>query len=78
MTDFEIGGTAIAAGEMQVLELPLAHLTSGSRIGLPLMVINGASPGPALWLTAAVHGDEIAGVEIVRRVVKAIDPGAEE
>lgn len=40
----------------------------------PVLVINGARPGPTLCLTAAVHGDELNGIEIVRRVMYDIDP----
>ncbi|TDG15352.1 succinylglutamate desuccinylase/aspartoacylase family protein [Seongchinamella unica] len=39
-----------------------------------VLVVHGAKPGPALCLTAALHGDEINGVEIVRRVLYAIAP----
>jgi uncharacterized protein len=40
----------------------------------PLLVLNGATPGPTLCLTGAVHGDEINGIEIIRRVFFEIDP----
>jgi uncharacterized protein len=40
----------------------------------PVLVINGARPGPNLCLTAAVHGDELNGIEIVRRVMYDIQP----
>ncbi len=71
---FSIAGSELAPGEQHRLELPLARLTSGTRIGLPLLVIHGRRPGRAMWLTAAVHGDEIAGVEIIRRVTAGLDP----
>ena len=35
----------------------------------PVLVVNGSKPGPVLCLTAAVHGDELNGIEIVRRVL---------
>ncbi|SFL90217.1 succinylglutamate desuccinylase/aspartoacylase family protein [Marinobacter zhejiangensis] len=40
----------------------------------PVLVINGAKPGPTLCLTGAIHGDELNGIEIVRRTVYALDP----
>jgi len=40
----------------------------------PVLVINGARPGPTLCLTAAIHGDELNGIEIVRRVLYDIEP----
>lgn len=40
----------------------------------PIIVVNGATPGKTLCLTGAVHGDELNGIEMVRRVVFDIDP----
>ncbi|WP_096087451.1 M14 family metallopeptidase [Agaribacterium haliotis] len=42
----------------------------------PVLVAHGASPGPKLCLTAAVHGDELNGIEIVRRLMYSIDASA--
>lgn len=56
----------------------LAWSTDGSISGLatptPVMVIRGAAPGKTMCMTAAVHGDELNGIEIVRRVMYDIDP----
>lgn len=43
-------------------------------LSLPVTVINGRRPGPCLWLSAAIHGDELNGVEIIRRVIKPLQP----
>ena len=43
-------------------------------VELPLMVIRGGRPGPVLYVGAAFHGDEVAGVEIVSRLVSQLDP----
>jgi predicted deacylase len=40
----------------------------------PVLVVNGAKRGPVLCLTAAIHGDELNGIEIVRRVLYDLDP----
>jgi len=40
----------------------------------PVLVVNGAQTGPVLCLTAAIHGDELNGIEIVRRILHGIDP----
>jgi predicted deacylase len=41
----------------------------GTVISTPVLAVNGEKPGPVLCLTAAVHGDELNGIEIVRRVI---------
>jgi predicted deacylase len=62
------------AGRRRRLELPIAKLVSGTQVSLPVMVAHGVEPGPTMWLSAAMHGDEVAGVEIIRRVLAGIDP----
>lgn len=46
------------------------ELDSPNRV----LVVNGKNPGPTLCLTAAIHGDEINGIEIVRRVLHNMEP----
>ncbi|TDJ24804.1 MAG: succinylglutamate desuccinylase [Gammaproteobacteria bacterium] len=46
----------------------------GVALPTPVLVVHGRKPGPVLCLTAAVHGDELNGVEIIRRVVYDLDP----
>lgn len=46
----------------------------GSSVPTPVLIASGQQDGPTLCLTAAVHGDEINGIETVRRVMYAIDP----
>lgn len=65
-----IGGVAIAAGTRQTVNLPVADLYLGTPVHLPVIVHRGAKPGPVMFLSAAMHGDEINSVEIVRRVLK--------
>lgn len=67
---FSLLGRFVLPGTRMVLELPLSG--SGSDASTPVTVIHGARPGPVLCLAAGIHGDEINGVEIVRRVVNAL------
>ncbi len=46
----------------------------GLSLPTPVLVVNGAQTGPVLCLTAAIHGDELNGIEIVRRILHGIDP----
>jgi predicted deacylase len=50
------------------------ELFEGVPVSTPVLVVNGALPGPTLCLTAAVHGDELNGIEMVRRVMHEIAP----
>lgn len=65
----EIAGHTIRPGEREQIQIPLGKRVSGNEIALPVEVICGRRPGPRLFVCAAVHGDEIAGVEIIRRVL---------
>jgi uncharacterized protein len=65
-----ICGTSVNAGERRTLELPVPSLYTHTDIELPIHVIHGKQTGPTLFLSAAIHGDEINGVEIIRRVLK--------
>ncbi|MEZ5491140.1 MAG: succinylglutamate desuccinylase/aspartoacylase family protein [Gammaproteobacteria bacterium] len=66
----KLGDFSIAPGQRRSLELPLPALYSHTPVSLPVYVINGRKPGPVLFVCAAIHGDEINGVEIIRRLLK--------
>jgi predicted deacylase len=69
-----IAGVEVAAGERQDFEIPLAKLLTGTPLDLPVSVIHGRRPGPAMLICAAIHGDEINGVEIIRQLLGILDP----
>ena len=73
--DIRIGGITVGPGQRRRLEIPVARLPTETWLSLPVEVLNGARPGPRLWLSAAVHGDELNGVEIISQVVARLDPG---
>ncbi len=64
-----IAGTEIAPGTRVTIDLPLPRLYTHTRMQMPVRVIRGRRPGPTLFVSAAVHGDEINGVEIIRRLL---------
>ncbi|MEL7157652.1 MAG: succinylglutamate desuccinylase/aspartoacylase family protein, partial [Actinomycetota bacterium] len=72
--DFEIAGHHVRPGRRAQLEVPIARLMSGTPVALPVLVYHGRADGPTVWLNAAIHGDEIGGVEIIRRVLAELDP----
>ena len=54
--------------------LPIARLVTGGGVSLPVLVLHGRTDGPTVWLSAAIHGDEVVGVEVIRRVLEGITP----
>jgi hypothetical protein len=71
----ELLGVELPAGSSQRLSWSATELFEGVPVSTPVLVVNGALPGPTLCLTAAVHGDELNGVEVVRRVMHKLVPG---
>ncbi len=65
-----IGGTCVQPGERATIDLPIARLYTHTEMTLPVHVVHGKKDGPVLFVSAAIHGDEINGVEIVRRLLK--------
>jgi predicted deacylase len=72
-SDILIGNTTVKPGEQAIVDLPIADLYTHTQLTLPVHVVNGRKPGPTLALTAAIHGDELNGVDIIRRVIKHRD-----
>jgi predicted deacylase len=71
---FQIGGEAIAPGTRRLVDLPVSKLSNHTPVTLPVHVLHGPRPGPAMFVSAAVHGDELNGVEIIRRVLRSLQP----
>ena len=67
---FEIGGLSIPPGNRQTVDLPISLLYDHTPMTLTTHVVHGHRPGPRLFVCAAVHGDELNGVEIVRRLIR--------
>ncbi|AFZ43711.1 Succinylglutamate desuccinylase/aspartoacylase [Halothece sp. PCC 7418] len=74
MTDIKIVGETIPPGKRRELEIPVARLITHTLLSLPVTILNGIESGPCLWISAAIHGDEINGVEIIRRVLEQLNP----
>lgn len=65
----ELLGEVVAAGSSAILHWDLESSFSDVSAPSSVLVVNGRKPGPTLCLTAAIHGDELNGIEIVRRVM---------
>jgi hypothetical protein len=67
---FEIGGERIEPGARRLVDLPVSRLSNHVPVFLPVHVLHGVSEGPTLFVSAAIHGDELNGVEIIRRLLR--------
>ena len=70
----EIGGVQVAAGTRGRVDIPVARLPTGTWLTLPVSVIHGQSPGPTIWLSGTIHGDELNGIAIIREINRQADP----
>ncbi|MGK7752689.1 MULTISPECIES: succinylglutamate desuccinylase/aspartoacylase family protein [unclassified Roseovarius] len=68
---FEIGGQVVKPGARMTVDVPVSTLSDHTPVSLAVHVIHGRRPGPVLFVSAAIHGDEVIGVEIVRRLLRA-------
>ena len=68
-----INGIHVAPGQNKLLQIEIARLPTGTLIDIPVHVFNSKNPGPTLLLQAGLHGDEINGVETLRRMLENND-----
>ncbi|WP_029934048.1 succinylglutamate desuccinylase/aspartoacylase family protein [Thiomicrospira pelophila] len=65
-----LGGQTIQPGERRTVDLVVGKLYTHSPITMPVQVLCGRQAGPVMFVSAAIHGDELNGVEIIRRLLK--------
>lgn len=65
-----LNGLHIKPGERVLTRLVISKLPSGAVIDVPVHVIRAQEPGPVLLLMAGMHGDEVNGIETIRRLVR--------
>ncbi len=78
--DIVIGGVTVSPGEDKLVKIPIDRLPTGTLIDIPVYVFNAKKSGPTMLVQAGLHGDEVNGIEIVRRMLREkrfkIDKGA--
>lgn len=62
-------GEQIAPGETRNFRLTVSESYSGMNVRIPIQVVRALEPGPTLFVTAALHGDEINGTGVVRQII---------
>lgn len=65
---FKFAGEVIQSGTKKVVLFPAPNINIQAKIDIPVHVFHGKHPGPKLFLLAGIHGDELNGIEIIRRV----------
>ncbi|MGJ8677607.1 MAG: succinylglutamate desuccinylase/aspartoacylase family protein [Akkermansiaceae bacterium] len=71
MSDIEIQGQKVKLGEKKLVSLQIGFLTTHEPVTIRAWVIRGKEDGPTLLVTGCVHGDEINGAEVIRRLIKS-------
>ena len=69
-----IGGAEVPPGARVDLRLSVSESYIGDRMSVPVTVINGEHPGPRMFVTAAVHGDELNGIGVVKELLASLEP----
>jgi predicted deacylase len=72
--DLTVAGITVPSSRLVRTSLPLVEMPEGTAVSLPLVLVNGAQPGARLYLGAAIHGDEVNGVEILARALTHVNP----
>lgn len=67
---FEIADVSVSADERKTIEVSMGAMVTHNDVQMTVHVVNGKKPGPKLFVCAAIHGDEINGVEIIRRLLQ--------
>src|SRR6056297_3125663 len=65
---FTYNGGKVEPGETQDIRYGISETYLGDPVRIPVTIINGKHPGPTGFLSAAAHGDELNGIEVVREV----------
>ncbi|MBK1833129.1 succinylglutamate desuccinylase/aspartoacylase family protein [Roseibacillus ishigakijimensis] len=71
LPSYEFQGVTVKGGQREMVTLPIGRYLTGQNLALPVHVVQGKKEGPVLLVTAAVHGDELNGVEIIRRLLSS-------
>lgn len=71
---FAIGQIRVRPGSRKDVELPITRLVTGGDVSLPVQIVHGKHDGPTIWVSAAIHGEEVMGVEVVRRLLATLNP----
>ena len=66
-----IAGNKIEPGEDKYIYLPSPALYTGTQSDICIRVMHSQKPGPKLFIVSTIHGDEINGIDIIRRLLQS-------
>ncbi len=69
-SDLTFAGIGVEPGQQKTIDVPVAAMYTHDDLSMSIQVVRGKRPGPIMFVCAAIHGDEISGVEIIRRVMQ--------
>jgi predicted deacylase len=73
----ELLGELVYPGAVRRLSMPLSESLDGAEVPIPVIAYRGLLPGPTLCVTAGIHGDEVNGVEVARRIIDEVNTDLE-
>jgi hypothetical protein len=71
---FAIHDSVVAPGTQATVEIPVSQQVTGLRSTLPLRVMHGSKHGPCIFVSGAIHGDEIIGTAVIQRLLERLSP----
>lgn len=71
---FRVGSIEVGSGTRKDVRLKVSEQTHAGPMHIPVTVIHGTRPGPILFVTSTIHGDELNGIEVIRRIRQSINP----
>lgn len=71
MKKFIIDGVEIFPGQRKRVDIEMGSVYDFTDIKMPAEIIRGKKDGPTLFISSTIHGDEIGGIEVVRRLLKS-------
>lgn len=72
--NLQVGTVSAAPGTRADGVIPVSSLPGGGKLEIPVIVVNGAEPGPVFWVNAAIHGDEPEGPLAVQMLLERVEP----
>lgn len=73
----ELLGELVYPGTVRRLAMPLSESLDGAEVPIPVIAYRALNPGPVLCVTAGIHGDEVNGIEVARRIVDEVNTDLE-